>query len=78
MSELLSVTLDVYGLNLWLAPLIIGVTAIAALLLTRRARRKGRSARLWVGAVITLGALVLLLLPYCLIWAACLFTGNCL
>jgi len=77
-NRVLSFTLDVYRLNPWLAPVIIGVTATAALLLTRRARRKGTSARFWLAAVITLGVLVLLFLPYSLLWATCIFTGNCL
>jgi len=74
----LSFTLDTYRLNPWLAPLIVAVTATIALAFRWRAKRRGTSPRFWLIIVIVLGAFALLFLPYCLLWAACIFTGNCL
>ena len=75
---MLSFTVDAYRLNPWLAPLIAAVTATVALLFTWRAKRRGTSSRPWLIAIIALGAFALLFLPYCLLWAACLMTGDCL
>ena len=69
--------LSSYEDNLWLTAVIIGLTVATSLLVRRRALRQGDSPWPPVLAVLLIGLVVLVLMPFAIFLVNCAQAGDC-